>query len=111
VLRTRRRAGTDREARNAIVADAWHDAVRAVAAIGLRPDASETPVEFARRVDAQLHERVVEPLALAETRRRFGLGTPSPAACEAARAAADRVVDHVRSVTTRRQRVGTRIGR
>lgn len=111
VRRARRRAGTDRETRNAIVADAWHDAVRAVAAIGLRPEASETPVEFARRVDAHLHERVVEPLALAETRRRFGLGTPSPAACEAARATAERVVEHVRSVTTRRQRVGTRLGR
>jgi transglutaminase-like putative cysteine protease len=111
VRRARRRSGTDRQARNAIVADAWQDAVRAVAAIGLRPDAAETPVEFARRVDAQLHERVVEPLAVAETRRRFGLGTPSPAACDAARASADRVVEHVRSVTTRRQRVGTRIGR
>lgn len=111
VRRARRRAGTDREARNAIVADAWHDAVRSLAAIGLRPEPSETPVEFARRVDAHLRDRVVEPLARAETRRRFGLGTPSPSACDAARATADHVIEHVRSVTTRRQRVGSRMGR
>jgi transglutaminase-like putative cysteine protease len=112
LLLLRRRGGTrgdDRSSRHAEVAAAWHDAVRALALVQLRPAPSETPLEFAHRADEQLGSVLVEPLAQLETRRRFGTGAPSEAACDAARQQASRIVDHVREVTTRRQRVGSRL--
>ncbi len=104
-------AADERSLRHAEVAAAWHDAVRALALVQLRPSPSETPLEFARRADTTIGTTMVEPLAQLETRRRYGTGAPSAAACDAARHHASRIVDHVREVTTRRQRVGTRLGR
>lgn len=113
-LASRRRTGRardDRSTRNAEVAAAWADAVRALALVDLRPASSETPLEFARRVDDSIGETMLTPLARTETRRRFGVGTPSESVCQDARHSASRVVDHVRAVTTRRQRVGSRLSR
>jgi transglutaminase-like putative cysteine protease len=107
--RTRRRRD-DAAHRSARIADAWGDAVRALAVIGLRSDSSETPVEFARRADRAIGSSLVTPLAAVETRRRFGREAPSATQCEDAQRWASAVVDHVRAVTTRRQRVGSRLG-
>lgn len=109
--RRQERSVDERTGRNAEIAAAWSDAVRALGLIGLRPAPSETPLEFARRADGHLGEQMVTPLARNETRRRFGLGTPSASTCDDARRRASRVVDHVRSVTSRRQRVTSRMGR
>lgn len=109
--RGRRRPDERGSARSAEVAAAWSDAVRALASVGLRPAASETPLEFSRRVDEQLGERLMQPLGHAETRRRFGAEEPTPEACADARQRASRIVAHVREVTTRRQRMGTLLGR
>ena len=114
VLAARRRPGgavDERTSRNTVVAAAWMDAVRALALIDLRAAPSETPLEFARRADGHLGEQLMTPLARTETRRRFGVGTPSEEVCEDSRRRASLVVDHVRSVTTRRQRVSGRMGR
>lgn len=110
----RRRPGRgldERATRDAEVAAAWADAVRALALIELRPTPSDTPLEFARRVDTELREEMLTPLARVETRRRFAMGAPSQQSCDDARRHASRVVDHVRAVTTRRQRVGGRLVR
>ena len=109
--RGRRRRGDDRAARDAAVAAAWGEALRALGVLGLRPAPAETPVEFARRADERLGGALMAPLAQVETRRRFGASGPSPEACEIARRCAAAVSDHVREVTSRRQRVGSLLGR
>jgi transglutaminase-like putative cysteine protease len=114
VLLRRRAPGRDPESRagrNAVIESAWHDAVRALALVELRPAPSETPVEFAGRVDRQLGAPMLARLARLETRRRFGLGTPSAQACQDAESAAQAIVQHMRTVTNVRQRVTARISR
>lgn len=85
------------------VADAWADALAALALLGLRAAAGETPLEFARRVEAG-HDVVLSPLAVAETRRRFSAGRVDERGAALAEAAAAAVVAKVREETTRRQR-------
>lgn len=111
VWRGRRRRGDDRAAREAVAAAAWSDALRSLGQLGMRPAPAETPVEFARRADERLGGPLMAPLALVETRRRFSASGPSPEACELARRSAAAVGEHVREVTTRRQRVGSLLGR
>jgi len=106
-----RRADHPGDVHDAAVAASWADAVRALGLVDLRPGPSETPVEFARRADRSLVGVSLAPLALAETRRRFGQVVASAADVETAHAIAAEIVEQVREVTTRRQRVTARLTR
>lgn len=100
--RTRTGAQRDR-----LVEHAWRDAVRALAPLGLRPSSSETPDEFAARVDLTLGTALLAPLARHETRRRYAQDAPSDAACSDATGRLESLRTHVRALTTRRDRVGS----
>lgn len=106
-----RRADAPGDVHDAAVAASWADAVRALALIDLRSGASETPVEFARRADPTLTGVSLAPLALAETRRRFGEGVSTAADVETARFIATAIVEQVRDATTRRHRMTSRLVR
>jgi hypothetical protein len=105
------RAGHAADVHDAAVAASWADAIRALRLIDLQPGPSETPVEFAHRADASLAAVSLRPLAMAETRRRFGQQAASAADVEMAHDTAARVVEQVRDITTRRQRVTARLTR
>lgn len=78
VMAGRRRSRTGRSrAPEELVADAWAAALRKLARTGRCPQAGDTPVDFARRVDGELGELLL-PLARIETRRRYGPGSPAP---------------------------------
>ncbi len=104
-----RRTGTGAQ-RARVVEHAWRDAVRAVAPLGLRPSRSETPGEFAARVDRQLGAAVLAPLAHHETLRRYAPEPPDESACGDATAGLDSLRTHVRDLTTRRERVTSLVG-
>lgn len=107
----RRRDRWRRAVGDQAVATAWHVAVQAVAPLDLRRSPDETPIEFARRADQRLGEDLLAPLAELETLRRFAAAPRSPDEVRLARELATAVEQHVASVTTRRRRLVTSLGR
>ncbi len=87
------------------VARAWTSTLSSLARSGRRPSAGDTPVDFARRVDAELGE-ILLPLATIETRRRFGPGIPTEEDAARADVHAAKVEQVLRESGVRRRRRG-----
>ncbi len=102
VKRLRRRQRIARVSGNrATILAAWEDAVARLAVVGSRWDPTETPMEFATRVEKALSfGGSVQRLAHTATAALFSPGQPSDAMVTAATAAADQVAAYVRERST-----------
>jgi len=121
VLWGRRRRSSTQHRDDTRIAVAWRSALSDLAAVDIRQDRSETPIELARRVGrstrwddpddgpsvADTRVRIVTAmtrLAEAETARRFGRSAPDELLCEQAESAAAEVRVLVHSTTQHRTR-------
>jgi hypothetical protein len=87
---------------------AWREAVESLGVLGIEAEASETPAEFAGRVDARSRFRAdgLGTLAQLTTEARYAPTDASVGAVEQASRTSGTVLEAVKGQTTRGQRLG-----